>query len=651
MRIHRAVHPCALVLLIVFAAWCLPARATALEVGRDAHVFFSGAPVRFPVPESLQGSAQKIRLLTECEEEVAVHPLMGAEVQLGALPVGWYRVDFLDGEDCRVGFTTAAVLQALTELSRAESPIAIDVALAWQGAKDQHDWPLMAELAKCTGAGWVRDRIHWREVQESSGAFLPGTKYDESADLQSAEGLQILQVFHTRPAWAVVGADRPRTDLLKLYAFCKGLSERFKGRVQAWEPWNEGNAENFGGFTIDELCTLQKVACLGFKSGDPGTTVCWNPLGGINLPTQAEDILRNETWPYYDVYSIHSYDWPHGYETLWESARLAASGRPIWVTESDRGMTADPASPLGDFTPEQDRRKAEFVTQSYVRSLFSGASRHFHFILGQYMEGENRTQFGLLREDHTPRPSYVAVATLGRMLAGGKCLGRHEIDGHPEVHLYAFRAMPGGVVRDVVVAWAEGEGDWPERGKVHVPWPLGETLPVEAACDYLGRPLAAAVPTELTGAAVFLVLPRGTADRLVLRRVPEMPMTEGNRCPVVLQFDAPGSPPAIRTVGWTQEAVYEFSPGKTVTATLVVCNVSEASQSGTVTLSSEDRPALQSWNVNLERMSQVELPVSFTVPTPGAEKDSWIEFRGDFGTSGKPVLGIRNRRPVISTAH
>ena len=35
-------------------------------------------------------------------------------------------------------------------------------------------------------------------------------------------------------------------------------------------PWNEANIDHFGGHTIDEMCSLQKAAYLGFKSRDPG---------------------------------------------------------------------------------------------------------------------------------------------------------------------------------------------------------------------------------------------------------------------------------------------------------------------------------------------------------------------------------------------
>lgn len=641
-----------LVLLTFFSLLCVPLSfGERLDTGPGAHVFQKGDKVSFSLPGEFSTSIRAARLLDEHGVERGTYPVTSASADFGLLDFGWYRVEYLGEGGTYLGFTTCAVLQPIVCPAGVDSPIGVDVALSWLGAKDESDWPLMAELARQTGAGWVRDRIHWREIQQESGAFLPHTKYDDSADIQSAAGLQILQAFHTRPKWANVkpdGGTHSQIDLLKLHSFCKGMAERFHGRVQAWEPWNEGNAENFGGFTVDELCTLQKAAWLGFKAGDPNVTVCWNPLGGINRATQAEDILKNETWPYFDAYSIHSYDWPHGFENLWEQARNAASGRPVWVTESDRGMTADPNSLMGDFTPLMDCRKAEFVAQSYVRSLFSGASRQFHFILGHYMEGESRTQFGLLREDHTPRPSYVALATVGRFLAGAYCIGRHEIEGQPDVHLYAFRARPDGVERDVIVAWTEHEVDWPQRGEARAAWPIMETLQIDAAYDYLGRPMDPSAPLELSPSAAFLLLPSGGVEKLSWRKVPAVARREGEASPVVLQFDVPGVNPVRRTTDWTQEAAYEFSPGSVLNARLGVYNLGSSPLNGDVHL--ENLPDgwhadTSKWELTLEPMSRQELRIRIDVASQVPVADSWLGFRGAFGAGGRPGLTIRNRQP------
>jgi hypothetical protein len=626
---------------------------TTLELERDAHIFISGAEVNFPSPPELAAPVTAVRVLDEHLTLLDTRSVDGSSVSLGVLSPGWYRVEFVGGDGALLGFTTAAVLEGGVPEAFRESPVALDVALAWLGARDQSNWPLLSELARQAGAGWVRDRIHWREMQEASGAFLPDTKYDTSARIQHEAGLSVLQVFHTRPNWAVLEPANPggrgRIDLLKLYTFCREMATRFRGRVQAWEPWNEGNAANFGGYTLDELATIQKVAWLGFKAGDPTLTVCWNPLGGINRATQVEDLLRNETWPYFDIYSIHSYDWPHDFEKLWADARNGASGRPIWVTEGDRGMTVDPESTVGDFTPEMDRRMAEFIPQSYVRSLFSGAERHFHFILGHYTEGEGRTQFGLLRADHTPRPGYVALATLGRMLDGGRCLGRYEVPERPDVHVYAFHARPGGEPKDVLVAWCEGEFDWPERGRRTAPWPIASPFDVERATDYLGRPLDARAPTQLSGAPVYLVLQEGASAGLQLRSVEKGPERGGEATPVVLQFGADDVEPVVRTVGWTQEGNYEFTPGDEVRGTLSTYNLGTEAVEGRVTLTIErgaESMMVKEMPVTIGAMSRVDQSIVFSMPE-GLE-DGWITFRGDFGTSGKPVLSIRNRQKPLA---
>ena len=91
------------------------------------------------------------------------------------------------------------------------------------------------------------------------------------------------------------------------------------------------------------------------------------------------------------------------------------------------------------------------MAQSYASSLHAGANRHFHFILGQY--GEGNIQFGLLRHDLTPRPSYVALAAVGRLLAGARCLGRYPIDGKPDVRVIAFRANR---MERSAICWSHG---------------------------------------------------------------------------------------------------------------------------------------------------------------------------------------------------
>lgn len=577
-----------------------------------------------------------------------------APLKLGKIPIGWYRIEFLDAEGTTVDWTTAAVLARPVTPTPQDSPVCLDVALSWLAKDDPSSREDFVRLASLAGINWIRDRLRWREVEPDKGSFAPTTKHDSAADLQNRYGLKVLQTFHQTPAWAAdadSGTGRMPGDLRHLYRFCKEMAQRFEGTVQAWEPWNEGNAHNFGGHTTDEMCSLQKAAYLGFKAGDPGVTVCWNPIGGIDTEAQAKGILRNETWPYYDIYSIHSYDWPHAFKSLWGPARDAACGRPIWVTECDRGMAADTDLPWGDFSAEFELRKAEFIAHSYVRSLFSGSVRHFHFILGHYMEGENRIQFGLLRNDLTPRAGFVALAALGRLLAGGKCLGRLEIDGNQDAHVYAFRARPDGLERDVLVAWTENRGDWKDRGVAQAPLSLPEDTHVVEVYDYLGRPLGAELPSKLRSTAVYICMPPGESRKLPL--VPPAPPSEyrkGESSPVVFQLQTPGNIPVKRQEAWTQEHERAFDPGSQTELNVVAYNFSEENLAGTVRVNELPKGwSVQpsKWEISLKPMDRIELRANLTIP-PAADASpasNWVGFQGDFGEGGRPSLAFR----VLST--
>jgi len=90
--------------------------------------------------------------------------------------------------------------------------------------------------------------------------------------------------------------------------------------------------------------------------------------------------------------------------------------------------------------------------------------------------------------DMTPRPAYVALAAVGRLLAEAKCLGRWAVPDSDDAYVIAFRARPDGLERDVLVAWAEKKVDWPQRAKTKVPfslpWSQGYEYRIESEAPY-----------------------------------------------------------------------------------------------------------------------------------------------------------------------
>jgi len=616
------------------------------------NIFLEGESVSVRWPETLPPSVTQWRLLNDATQVVRTHTvaLNTAErrspLALGLLGIGWYRLEFGSTNRFDQAFTTLSVLGRLRAPTPLNSPIAVDSAAAWFAPNDAAQQQRLANLAALAGVSWVRDRLRWRDLQPEAGDLTaPPTTYDTSAEAHREAGLQLLQVFHDTPPWAREGGGGGQfaPDLRRVYELGRSLAIRFKGRVAAWEPWNEGNVASFGAHTVDQMCSWQKAAWLGFKAGDPDVMVGWNATAAVPTPAHTEGVLANETWPYFDTYNIHTYDWSHSYMDLWKPAREAAAGRPLWITEADRGTPHLKNAPWFDQEPRLERLKAEWMAQAYASSLFAGAARHFHFILGNYQEPSG-VQFGLLRLDLTPRPAYVALAAVGRCLAGAKALGRWRPGQDAQV--YAFRARPDGQDRDVLVAWAEKEVDWEGRGVTTAEWKLPSQLPVLGVVDYLGRSLGTTLPNPLTSAPVFVFLPPGQASSLPLESPPALaPLRAGAPSPVVLQLLVPRSGiQKVEDLPWSEGHAYHIAPGQRLDLKLYAYNFATNKTAGRLRVV-RNPPG---WNVTLpapefrlETMERGELKGTLQIPENSEVRDGWVVLQADCGPLGPTVLAFR----------
>ncbi len=628
-------------------------RAPAPMADHPGNVFLAGDAVQMSPPETLPTTATHWRLLDDRQRELrgaTLAPVVRnrrAPIQFGQLGVGWYRLEFGTTNQPDQAWTSLAVLEPLRSRVPEDSPVAVDSAAAWFARNDADQQKKLANLAALTGVNWVRDRLRWQEIQPTRTGLKPApTTYDTSADAHRDAGLHLLQVFHDTPDWAREepnAGGRFAPDLRHVFEFGRALAIRFKGRVDAWEPWNEANVATFGAHTVDQICSWQKAAWLGFKAGDPNVTVGWNVTTTVPTPAQTEGILANETWPYFDTYNIHSYDWPHSYASLWKPAREAASGRPIWITEADRGTPHLNNAPWYDQDPRLERLKAEWMAQSFASSLFAGAKRHFHFILGNYQEGDH-IQFGLLRLDLTPRPAYVAMAAVGRCLAGAKPLGRWQPG--QQVQVYAFRAQPDGQERDVLVVWAEKEADWDGRGVTTADWRLPANLNVQGVVDYLGRSSGTKLPSPITSAPVFVFLPPGEAAKLPLESPPVLaPRREGVASQVVLQMSLPRTATRkVEDLPWSEGYVYQAKLGQALEFKLHVYNFAASSTAGRLNVSrlpSGWEAVLTGSDFKLGTMERYEVTGTLRIPSDAKVRDGWVVLHAECGSQANPALAFR----------
>lgn len=548
----------------------------------------------------------------------------GDTARLAGLPVGYYEI-----RDHTTNRVALAVLAPLRVAPTDTTPIALDLASAWNIAPT--NWSAAASLARLAGVAWVRDRFTWSEVEPVPKLLAPHTRFDDSAAALTAAGLRVLTVNHLTPPWGGDDASRFPTDLRDVFHFFREAAARWRGKIGAIEPWNEAEIDAFGGHLGGEIASFQKAAWLGIKAGNPQMLACSSAFA---VPQRAvlDDFAANESAAYFETFNLHHYAAPKDYPAIYGGFRTTAAGRPIWTTEANwPSHWSDEGS--RELRDADAREAATRVAKVYATALHEGSRRVFWFLLPHYSEGN--TQFGLLHANLTPRPGYVALAAVGRLLADAQPLG--TVNPGINASAFVFAAKPEGKPQVVAVAWAEGDGA--ELKLPHAP---------VAVFDHLGRvrPSMATNIIPLTAAPQFIVLPAG-ADRQWKLVSPPAP-AERSRNPassVVLQAVWPPAR-AVRS-----RSALRLADDRPETVPVFAYNFGAQRVHGVVRLG-QPGPLVQGLRAGPDE-PQGEIPLELE---PGERKamglvvdarraapdwfDAPTRIEGDFGRAGWAVLSL-----------
>ena len=141
------------------------------------------------------------------------------------------------------------------------------------------------------GFHWVKVQMPWKEVEPSPGD-MQWAHWDRLIDAYHGAGLNILLSIPKAPDWARPPDDDksvegPPTDPRTYANFLRQVANRYAGKVQAIEVWNEQNlyyeAGGQGRVNVDAYMTLLKTAYAAIKAVNPGMIV----VSGAPTPTGA----------------------------------------------------------------------------------------------------------------------------------------------------------------------------------------------------------------------------------------------------------------------------------------------------------------------------------------------------------------------------
>ncbi|HLZ28520.1 MAG TPA: cellulase family glycosylhydrolase [Chloroflexota bacterium] len=136
------------------------------------------------------------------------------------------------------------------------------------------------QLARNAGFQWVKQRFEWRYIEGKSRGNFEWNEPDRIVDAISQSGLRIIARVDNQPQWASSRVTWPGTgppdDPQAWSDFLTALATRYKGRIQAYEIWNEPNLDReWGDAKPDAVAytSMLKASYAAIKAADPQALV------------------------------------------------------------------------------------------------------------------------------------------------------------------------------------------------------------------------------------------------------------------------------------------------------------------------------------------------------------------------------------------
>lgn len=329
-------------------------------------------------------------------------------------------------------------------------------------------------LAREAGFGWVRQQIHWRDIEDHSGSFFWDELDNIVADA-SNQGLLLMISIVRSPNWYTAdGSDGMPQDPETLARFLGTLVEHYPDQIHAIQIWNEQNLayENGGHITLEDAGRYVELlaACYrSIKAVDPRVIVVAGAPAptGINNPNEAIpdiDYLRamyryknGMIRDYFDVQAVHPFGSANPPDTLWPDKPSPAQGwtdsptfyfrhienlrrvmeeeglgyHQVWVTEFGWATYNNtPGYEYGNQMTFEKQRDYIVGAMQYTVDNYPWVSNMFvwnlNFTILQKDHGVNplheQGSFSILNADWTPRPAYYGIQQFirQRFLAQGE---------------------------------------------------------------------------------------------------------------------------------------------------------------------------------------------------------------------------------------
>ena len=281
--------------------------------------------------------------------------------------------------------------------------------------------------------------VRWADLQPARGQWQ-WSRMDALMDMARQHSATVVYTLGSTPRWASARPDEPCSygtgcaappaDMANFETYVRAVVQRYKGRIQVYELWNEpkffdpqsGNPRPGGGFysgTVDEMVQMGRIARRVIQAEDPSARLATPGFDGgprwldAYLSAGGSELVDLVT---YHFYARDSEDFIRQLADVKAVLRRQGLERlPLWNSES--GVEADDTPGAGAQRSKPDRRGAAAqLVQSIILAAAGGVRKFFLYAW-------DNPKMGLVDPAGQPVAAHAAVARIEGWLAGASFSG------------------------------------------------------------------------------------------------------------------------------------------------------------------------------------------------------------------------------------
>ena len=318
----------------------------------------------------------------------------------------------------------------------------------WKPDTALRDLGLVQEM----GFTWVKQKFPWREIEGIEKGQYDWYRTDYIVTETAKAGLKLLVRLDQQPYWSEPADNQwqengPPGDMADFADFCGAVAARYRGRIGAYQVWNEPNlSREWGNRPPDPAAYTELLAACytAIKAADPAAVLVsagLAPTGTDNDAAMPDTAFLQEMYDagaaaYFDVLGANApgYKAPPELDPAaavapeygggrWFAFRHVEDLRAMMVANGDGhkqvailelGWTTDQVNPDYAWHAVDEATQADYLVRAYQYAVahwrpWVGLMTTIYIAEWEWTPENEQWWWAVVLPDGTPRPAYFAL--------------------------------------------------------------------------------------------------------------------------------------------------------------------------------------------------------------------------------------------------